>query len=398
MLKEIPTWGHPSAYSFPRHAQMKTEIFFNALPVRAPEPEEPAPSSHRLGFVSILLALTVVGGVAVSWNKGMAARLQMKSDEELLQDEFSMLQDSREAVFNLRVSSHADYLCFRSPTGEVHRVNISEIGVEGVQKNLFPGRYSQTFEFSPVADLIAVSFLDKSVVLQSLDPSLSEQVLLEKTPEVIESLAYSPDGRLLAGSSSRGLAFVWDVESGKRVTVIRRANDRVSSLVFDSGQGLLVSFESGIERWLIDPNQESNDRRQLVWKLPQHDTAREMVVSPDGQYLVTASFFGILEVWDLSRQEKLWQQDEETHTIRGLMVSRDMKSLFCFSGQKAFIEFDLLTGEKRTMYDDDEAGSGTGAGISRGGDLIYSGWTDGFIRIWSSQEKVMFGKIDTATL
>lgn len=376
---------------------MKSELFFEALPVRASEIDERGPSA-RLGIVSLLLFLVVGGGIALCWKQGSAALLSMKSDDELLQDELSLLQENREAVFDLRVSSCADYLCFRSPAGNVHRVNVSAIGTGEVQTNLFPGRYSEELQLSPVADQMAVSFLDKTVVLQSLDPSLSSQVLLDKTPEVVDCLAYSPDGRLLAGSSLKGLVFVWDVESGNRVAVLRRANDQVMSLVFDSEMGLLVSFESGIERWQIDPNRKSRDRRRLDWKLTRNSTAREIVVSPEGRFLIVGTFSGLLEVWDLPRREKLWEQAAKSQTVRGLIVSQESNSVFCFSGEKAFMEYDLLTGSERLLYHDPRIGSGTSSGFSRRGDLIYSGCTDGFIRIWSLQENVVLGKIDTATL
>ena len=60
---------------------------------------------------------------------------------------------------------------------------------------------------------MVVSFLDGTVLLQSLDASLSSQVLRKHTSAVIDSLAYSPDGRLVAGSACTGQVFVWDVES-----------------------------------------------------------------------------------------------------------------------------------------------------------------------------------------
>ena len=81
-----------------------------------------------------------------------------------------------------------------------------------------------------------------------------------------------------------------------------------------------------------------------------------------------------------------------------MTISKDLKSVFCFSGERAFTQYDLLTGSELYVYDNSQIGSGTGAGFSRDGELVYSGWTDGFIRIWSMQEKAMLGKIDTANL
>lgn len=376
---------------------MKSELFFEALPVRTPEVEEPG-SSASPAFISILVLLIVAGGIVFCWKQSSAGWLALQTEEERVEDELSLSEGNREASFGLRVSSVSDFLCFRSTAGEIHRVNYSAIGVEEMQMNLFPGRYSGEFQISPVADQMAVSFMDKSVVLQSLDPSLSTQTLLEQTPEVIDCLAYSTDGRLLAGASLKGLVLVWDVESGQRIAVLRRANDQITSLVFDSELGLLVGFESGVERWVIHPDQKSRDRRQLDWKFPPHQIVREMLVSPEGRYLVTASFSGVLSVWDLARREKLWEQSRPSNTVRGLVVSEDSKSVYCFTDEKALREYDLLTGTERFVYRDPQMGSGTGSGFSRQGDLIYSGCTDGFIRIWSPEQHLLLGKIDTALL
>ena len=124
----------------------------------------------------------------------------------------------------------------------------------------------------------------------------------------------------------------------------------------------------------------------------------KMVVTPDGRYLVTTSFFGVFDLWDLERREKLWEQKGTTHTIRGLMVSRDSESVFCYAGEKELIEYDLLSGAGKSIYHDSEMGAGTGAGFSRNGDLIYTGSSDGLIRIWSVMGNLMIGKIDTAML
>lgn len=385
---------------------MKSEAFFSAIPSRAVDTVHVADQSDSKGGRILPLAclmLTIVcGGIGLNWEQISLAHLSFQTEEERLHEKESLLQERRHPVFNLRVSARGDYLCFRTLKGEVYRLSLSETETETegetAQINLFPGRYCNEFQLSPVADQMVVCFTDGGVILQSLDATFSSQVLFEPDSEGIDGLAYSPDGRLVAGVSGEGFVIVWNAQTGSQVTVIRRSKDSVSSLAFDSELGLLVSFESGIEHWLIEPYQKSGDRYILDWKLPGHPPASKMLVSPDRRFVTIANHYRAFAVWDLKRREKLWEIDESLPTLRGLLSSRDSRSVFNYSVDNEFVQYDLLTGEEISYYRDSELRRGTGGETSPAGDVIYTGSSDGFIRSWSAKDYTLIRKIDTATL
>lgn len=73
---------------------MKSELFFEALPVRAPAVEEPAPSA-RPALVSLLLFLIAAGAIAFCWKQSSAGWLSLETEQECVDDELSLLQGNR---------------------------------------------------------------------------------------------------------------------------------------------------------------------------------------------------------------------------------------------------------------------------------------------------------------
>ncbi|MDB4786403.1 MAG: hypothetical protein P8M30_12485 [Planctomycetaceae bacterium] len=83
---------------------------------------------------------------------------------------------------------------------------------------------------------------------QKLDTSAAPIILLSESDRIIESLAFGPDGNLLAAGMANGSVIVWDTQSLETVSVIRGKNPTVSENA-GANQKHGKSINPSLARW-----------------------------------------------------------------------------------------------------------------------------------------------------
>jgi WD40 repeat protein len=142
----------------------------------------------------------------------------------------------------------------------------------------------------------------------------------------INSLAFSPDGKILASAGDDQRIVLWDVATGKALRVLHHPN-RVRAVLFTpDGKTLIAASnrlgDSRVHLWDIDSGKETR-----VLAMPKPNGLAHMVLGRDGKTLLTSTVHGPLASWDLSSGREIWHSEQSRDWCKCLALAPDGKTL-----------------------------------------------------------------------
>lgn len=197
-------------------------------------------------------------------------------------------------------------------------------------------------------------------------------------PEMLLSLAVSPDGKTLASGGVSAGPFLWDAATGKAVDLDGPAGGRarpwVQGLAFSpDGKTLSVADTNGRVRvWDVAA------RRELHLRDEHANGVSAAAVSPDGKSVVTAGGDGTVRVWDLAsgRAVRSWVADD-TRSVFTVAYTPDGRSLLTAGWGGTVRLWDAATGRETRRFRGEDKGFGARAALSPDGRLVAASGKDG---------------------
>jgi WD40 repeat protein len=193
-------------------------------------------------------------------------------------------------------------------------------------------------------------------------------------------VAFSPDGKTLAGGLSDGTVRVWEADRGRLVRDLDGIPDSGVSAVAISGDGTRLAAAGGAT--------------VCVWDLPggrpvttlRGDLAEvnALALSPDGRRAVTGSGHWTLLLWDLAdgTARTLSKTPGYGNFPGQVLFTPDGRQIAAFTGSDFGTVFDAATGEKQFTLSG-HSGHVWQIAISPDGKQLASAGDDRTVRVWN---------------
>jgi WD40 repeat protein len=166
----------------------------------------------------------------------------------------------------------------------------------------------------------------------------------------VASLAYRPDGKLLAAGGNREI-FLIDTTSGDVTAKLSGQAGKVTALAFSpNGQHLAAASgapgTSGEVRLYDVPSTGAPDSK-AKFILPAHtDLIYDVSFSPDSKLLATTGYDRLIKLWDVASGKEIRVLKDHSDTVYSLSFSPDGKLLASGAADRAVKVWDVASGKR----------------------------------------------------
>ncbi|EHC08488.1 NB-ARC domain-containing protein [Fischerella thermalis] len=194
----------------------------------------------------------------------------------------------------------------------------------------------------------------------------------------IMSVAFSPDGKLLAAGDSNGEIHLWQVADGKQLLILRGHANWVVSLAFSPDSRTLASGGSDctVKLWDVATG-------QCLHSLQEHgNEVWSVAFSPEGDKLVSGCDDQIIRLWSVRTGECLKIFQGHTNWVLSVAFSLDGQTLVSGSDDNTIRLWDVNSGECLKIFQGHSDGIRS-ISLSPDGQMLASSSDDQTIRLWN---------------
>jgi WD40 repeat protein len=233
-----------------------------------------------------------------------------------------------------------------------------------------------TLAFSPNGKLLATGDVNGEILIWEI--ATGEPLAICKGhASRVHSIAFSHDGRMLGSGSSDRTLKLWDVLDGSCIKTLSGHQQRVRSIAFSSDDRTIVSGSSDatVRVWDVHSGeclQICSGHRNYVWAV---------AFSPDDRLLASGSEDKTIRIWEVATGECLHELTEHQLWVRAIAFSPDGRLLASGGGDRTLKIWDVDTG-KCTHTLQGHTQRLRSIAFSPDGRAIASGSGDRTARIW----------------
>jgi WD40 repeat protein/uncharacterized caspase-like protein len=197
-----------------------------------------------------------------------------------------------------------------------------------------------TVGFSPDGNILATDE-DKTIQLWNVSDRTLKQTLTGHQGRVT-SIAFSPNGKILASGDDNKTIRLWDVADGSFKQTLTGHQGRITSIAFSTDGKLLASSSDDgiIKLWQIDNNSVKESAT-----LPKQDAAiNALSLSQDGQILASANADNTIKLWQVKDGTLIKTLARHLDKVTSISISPDGEIFVSGSADKTIRLWNVADG------------------------------------------------------
>ena len=252
-----------------------------------------------------------------------------------------------------------------------------------IQFGRHTGTTVNSVAFSPDGKLLA-SASANIIKLWSVNKKRGINILKGHTSSV-NFVAFSPDGKLLASASDDKTIKLWRVENGSEFHTFKGHNGDVNSVAFSGNERLAsASSDNTIRLWNV-PGKRNNNYSFGYFAEHSKDVY-SIAFSPDGQILASASSDNTIRLWNVPGKRIISSFTEHSKDVYSIAFSPDGQILASASEDNTIRLWNV---ENRNYINtlDGHRGSVNSVAFSSDGRFLVSAGNDDTVKLWDIEGK-----------